>query len=111
MEDEIDQDQLSRANSYMLELRKLRPLQSHLINGCKSLMELAKDSIDEHNSLRKLLNTPDATFLRVDKNIRTIASWVNSVVIDSESRINRVENSISTVSIKDTKSWCLFHEL
>jgi len=83
----------------MLELRKLRPFQSRIISGYKCLQRVAKESIDEHASVREFLDIPKSTFIRVDKNLRTIASWADSIVMDMESVIDRVENCLSTVSI------------
>lgn len=94
----MDQEQINKAKGLILELRKLRPFQAYQINSCKCLLTIARDSIEEHNSARDFLDIPEPAFSRVDKNLRTIASWTNSIEMALKSDLDRIDSCISTVS-------------
>ncbi|KAE8440315.1 hypothetical protein EG329_008993 [Mollisiaceae sp. DMI_Dod_QoI] len=98
LQEEMDQEQINKAKGLILELRKLRPFQAYQINSCKCLLTIARDSIEEHNTARDFLDIPEPAFSRVDKNLRTIASWINPIEMALKSDLDRIDSCISTLS-------------
>lgn len=94
----MSQEEVNKARDFLLELRKLRPFHQYSINSCEGLSAIARDSIEEHNSARGFLDMPQSSFVRVDKNLRTIASWAESIQMGFRSNQDRIDSCISTAS-------------
>lgn len=95
---ELGAKDIPRAKRIIQELHLLRPFQILRLNSLDCLMRIAKDVIEEHNLAREFLDIPYHTFFRVDKNLRTILSWTESMHADMESRVKVEDNHLSMVS-------------
>jgi hypothetical protein len=82
-----------------LELRKFRVSQLRQLISFECLGRIAKESISEHESARQYLEIPEASFLRVHKNLETIYSWAQSMTADIKSSLTRADACLETVSL------------
>jgi hypothetical protein len=64
---EITSEDEPRAKAVILEMRRLRPFQLRQFNSFDCLRRITKDTIEEHNAARGLLDIPQNAFFWVDK--------------------------------------------
>jgi hypothetical protein len=91
--------QLKKARELMLDLHSLRSYQFRQTDYLETLQKIVQDSIEEHKTVRDLLEIEYSHFLRVDKNLVTLNSWVQSMSSNLKSAGVIIHNNLSFVRI------------
>lgn len=89
----------------MFELKKLQPYNARILLAWDCFLRVSQDAVDEHQAAVSLLHVPYSTSLRVDRNLRTIVSWADSILSGTKLRIQRLDSALSTVGATTLKSF------
>lgn len=83
----------------MLELHELRSYQLRENLNFGHLSSIINEALNEHSDIRQFLDISMTAYLQVEKNLCTLASWVNAMKRKLESAQKTTDSCLSTVSL------------
>ncbi|GES64126.1 hypothetical protein ATEIFO6365_0008019600 [Aspergillus terreus] len=95
---EIERGNLENARKLILELHEFRSYQLRQKRNVECLSNVANESVKEHCDMRETLCISSTAYLKVHKNLCTLASWLESTKENLESAQKVTDSCLSTLS-------------
>ncbi|KAL2830901.1 hypothetical protein BDW59DRAFT_158335 [Aspergillus cavernicola] len=97
---EIERENLQKARRLMLELHELRSYQLREKLNFGYLSSIINETLNEHHhDIHELLDISPTAYLQVEKNLCTLASWVQAMKHKLESAQKTTDSCLSTLSL------------